>query len=116
MGENKYARNKKKGFVSLSFLAISIPKLKQDFTSGFGFSTVVKSPLEQTLSYVQYGEIDYFKMNLDDCLYPRIDEIIIPPAGVSASGKTVKATIKGRNFLSPIEKCYMRVSHIAHKL
>ena len=66
-------------------------------------ATVVKSPLEQTLSYVQYGEIDYFKMNLDDCLYPRIDEIIIPPAGVSASGKTVKATIKGRNFLSPIE-------------
>ena len=66
-------------------------------------ATVVESPLEQTLSYVQYGEIDYFKMNLDDCLYPRIDEIIIPPAGVSASGKTVKATIKGRNFLSPIE-------------
>jgi len=33
-------------------------------------------------------------------LYPIIEKIIIPPAGTSAFGKSVTATIKGKNFLS----------------
>lgn len=59
--------------------------------------------METIKSYVQYGDIDYFKLNLDDVLFSRIEEIKIPKAGVGASAKTVQATIKGKNFNSPLE-------------
>lgn len=59
--------------------------------------------METIKSYVQYGDIDYFKLNLYDVLFSRIEEIKIPKAGVGASAKTVQAKIKGKNFKSPLE-------------
>ena len=60
--------------------------------------------METIKSYVQYGDIDYFKLNLDDVLFSRIEEIKIPKAGIGATAKAVQATIKGKNFKSPLEK------------
>ena len=59
--------------------------------------------MEMVKSYVQYGDIDYFKLSLDDVLYSRIEEIKIPKAGIGATAKAVQATIKGKNFKSPLE-------------
>ena len=59
--------------------------------------------METIKSYVQYGDIDYFKLSLDDVLYSRIEEIKIPKAGIGATAKAVQATIKGKNFKSPLE-------------
>lgn len=66
-------------------------------------AVIIEDPYCETMSYVQYGDIDYFNLNLDDVLYSRIEEIKIPKAGLSASGKeVVVATVKGKNFQSPL--------------
>ena len=63
----------------------------------------VEEPLDFVKSYVQWGDVDYFKLDLTNVLFARISEFKIPKAGLGATADSVCAVVKGKNFKSPLE-------------
>ena len=63
----------------------------------------VKEPLDFVKSYVQWGDVDYFKLDLTNIFFARISEFKIPKAGLGATADSVCAIVKGKNFCAPLE-------------